>query len=264
MSQLTPSDLSILLVEPSTTQQKIIAQKLQQENVNKLEFASNQQQAIEKAKTHPDLIVTSMYYEDGDAPSLIKALRSEANLVDIPVMLVSSETKKEQLETIRQSGVVSILPKPFDSADLEQSLHSTVSLIDAHELELEFFDVKSLRVLLVDDSKLARHFIRKVLLSLGIDNIDLACDGDEGIEKINTNSYDLLVTDFNMPNVNGRELAEYVRTQSDQSHIPILMVSSESNEEYLKDIKKSGVNALCDKPFQPEVVRSILQQLLED
>ena len=75
--------------------------------------------------------------------------------------------------------------------------------------------------------------------------------------------FDLVVTDFNMPEVDGRELTRYIREQSQQSHLPILMVTSESQAAHLANIEKDGVNALCDKPFEPKFVKEILYRLLE-
>ena len=59
------------------------------------------------------------------------------------------------------------------------------------------------------------------------------------------------------------ELTRFIRTQSGQSHLPILMVSSEANETHLANIEQAGVNALCDKPFESDNVRRILYNLLE-
>ena len=76
-------------------------------------------------------------------------------------------------------------------------------------------------------------------------------------------SFDLVVTDYNMPEVNGRELTQYIRVQSQQSHIPVLMVTSESSETHLANIEQDGAHALCDKPFEPQFIKKLLFQLLE-
>ncbi|NVK24649.1 MAG: response regulator [Gammaproteobacteria bacterium] len=264
MSELTPADLSILLVEPSKTQQKIIAQHLQKEEITNIEFADSVEQAIACVKLSvPDLVASAMHFSDGTALDLVGQLKNNPNTEDVPFMLVSSEHRKPQLEEFRQSGVVAILPKPFNPTDLATAINATLDLLTPNELELEYFDVHDIRVLVVDDSKLARKFVMRVLSSLGIQRITEASDGSEAIDLLKNNNYDLVVTDYNMPEVNGKELTEYIRTQSEQSHIPVLMVSSEANEAHLANIEQSGVNAMCDKPFEPENVRKILYRLLE-
>lgn len=264
MNELLPQDLSILIIEPSPTQQKMIARQLHQEDIVNIEFASDIKSAkAYLANHHPDLITSAMYFDDGTALELVRELKSDEHTADIPFMLVSSECRKEQLEAYRQSGVIAILPKPFTPEHLGTAINATLDILSAEELELSYFDVKSLRVLVVDDSRFARKFVSRVLNSLGIENITEVADGREAIETIKEHMFDLVVTDYNMPEVNGKELTEYIRNESEQSHIPVLMVSSESNEAHLANIEQSGVNAMCDKPFEPENVKKILYSLLE-
>ena len=59
-----------------------------------------------------------------------------------------------------------------------------------------------------------------------------------------------------MPSVDGLALTQYIRNESQQSHIPILMVSSEANDAHLSNVSSAGVNALCDKPFEPNIVKT--------
>lgn len=264
MSNLAPSDLSILVVEPSRTQQKIIAKELAKVDISQVDFADGVEAAVRRiVNSVPDLITSAMYFEDGTALDLVERLKDTESYSDIPFMLVSSEHKKEQLEVFRQSGVVAILPKPFSPEHLNTAIKTTLDLLATDELELSFFDIKSVRVLVVDDSRLARNFISRVLNNLGIDLITQVDDGSEAIKILDTEMFDLVVTDYNMPEVNGEELTRFIRTQSGQSHIPILMVSSEANDAHLANIEKAGVNALCDKPFESENVRRILYNLLE-
>ena len=72
----------------------------------------------------------------------------------------------------------------------------------------------------------------------------------------------MIVTDYNMPEMDGREFTEFVRTRSGQSSVPILMVSSEQNRNRLAAVQNAGVSALCDKPFDPRLVRDLILKLL--
>jgi two-component system chemotaxis response regulator CheY len=204
-----------------------------------------------------------MYFDDGTALELLHQVRNNSAISDTPFMLVTSEDKRENLEEFKQSGVIALLPKPFTSNHLAAAISTTMDLLSVDELDLEYFDVHEIRVLLVDDSRLARNHIRRVLNNLGLLKITEAADGSEAITLLNDNMYDLVVTDYNMPEVDGRELTQYVRNVSEQSHIPILMVTSESNDAHLENIVKDGVNALCDKPFEPQNVKKILYKILE-
>ena len=264
MNALAPADLSILLIEPSDTQRKIIKQQLEKEGIRQITTASCPADALELVRKHPhDLIASSMYFEKGTALELLKEIRNDEHISDIPFMLVTSEYKKENLEEFKQSGVVALLPKPFTREHLGAAINNTIDLLSVDEMELEYFDVHEIRVLLVDDSRLARNHIRRVLVNLGLNKVTEAADGKQAIELLNDNMYDLIVTDYNMPEVDGKMLTRYVRQESNQCHIPILMVTSESNESHLANIEQDGVNALCDKPFEPKFVKKLLFQLLE-
>ncbi len=265
MSHLSPNELSILLVEPSDTQRRIIIQHLQQEGIVSIQTAANIEEAKAVVGRHkPDLIASPMHFEDGTAIDLLSYLRVNSDYKDIQFMLVSSECRREQLEIFRQSGVVAILPKPFHAEHLGKALNATIDLLSHDELDLSHFDVHDVRVLVVDDSRMARNVIKRTIGNLGIKLITEAEDGAQAIELMRNNMFDLVITDYNMPSIDGLALTQFIRNESQQSHIPILMVSSEANDTHLSNVSQAGVNALCDKPFEPQLVKQLLFQLLEE
>ena len=264
MTSLQPNELSILLIEPSDTQRKIMLKQLAQHDITEVTAANNITSANKILNRHQfDLIISSLYLEDGTALALLKQIRADEIHAETAFMLVSSENKRENLEEFKQSGVVAILPKPFTTEHLHSAINNTLDLLTSDDIELEYFDVHQIRVLLVDDSALARKFIKRVLNNLGLLKVTEACDGSEAISLLADNMFDLVVTDYNMPEVDGRQLTRFIREQSQQSHLPILMVTSESNDTHLANIETDGVNALCDKPFEPEYVKQVLYRLLE-
>ncbi|BAJ00298.1 response regulator [Shewanella violacea] len=264
MSMLLPSELSILLVEPSDTQRKIISNRLSEEGIINIQNAKSLDEALTIIDRHqPDLVACAMHFEDGTALNLLKHLKSNDKYQDIQFLLVSSECRREHLEVYRQSGVVSILPKPFSSVHLGKALNATIDLLSNDELDLNHFDVHNLRVLLVDDSMMARNIIKRTISNLGLRLITEASDGAQAIELMKSNMFDLVITDYNMPSVDGLALTQFIRNDSQQSHVPILMVSSEANEAHLSNVSHAGVNALCDKPFEPQLVKQLLYQLLD-
>ncbi|MCV6591254.1 MAG: response regulator [Marinobacterium sp.] len=265
MQSLSPSDLNIMLVEPSAMQRKIIIQQLQKEQVEAIDQAQSCEQALERIRAvTPDLIISALHFEDGTGLDLLQTIRNDPQLEELPFMLISSETRREQLEQFKQSGVVAILPKPFNRQHLGSAINATLDLLTAEELELELYDIDKLRVLVVDDSRMARKVIRRVLTNLGVQNFQEAADGSEAIELLSQHVFDLVVTDYNMPEVTGLELTEHIRRSDTYSHLPVMMVTSEANDAHLSHVAQSGVNAIADKPFEPEFVKRILGRLLED
>ncbi|MEH6443087.1 MAG: response regulator [Oceanospirillaceae bacterium] len=265
MEELNPSELSVLLIEPSKMQQNIILKKLNQEKVTKIEFADGKLEAIAKIlKYPPDLVISNLHYQDGTAIELLHLLRKHEQYAGLPFVLISSEQRRNHLEVFKQSGILAILTKPFAQSALQKALRSAISFLNAEELYLENYDVNTLRVALVDDSKLARRAIARVLNNLGLNNITEFADGKFAIEYLQDNEIDLLVTDYNMPQVNGIELTTYVRQSPQHSHVPVLMVTSEAKDSHLEKVREAGVDAILDKPFDTTNIKSILIKMFQD
>jgi len=265
MERLSQSDLSILLVEPSAMQRKVIGHELNEEKVTTIDQASNIAEAIDNINAFPpDLIASALYFEDGTAMDLLRQIRDIPATTETPFMLVSSETRHAQLEAFKQAGVIAILPKPFSRENLNKALNATIDLLSPEELQLSNDDISNMTALVVDDSKLARTFIVKVLNNLGVFNIREAIDGAEAQSILTEGGIDFVVTDYNMPNVDGAELTSFIRSNKDISHLPVMMVTSEQDETKLSHINHSGIDALVDKPFAPDQVRRLLHGLLEN
>lgn len=266
MENIALSDLNILLVEPSDTQRKIITSLLIKEDVGEIDAVSTIAEAKSALKSHgSDLVVSAMYFGDGTGLELLKSMKESDETSSIPFMLVSSENKVSKLEEFKQAGVAAILPKPFQPVHLSRALKASLDLINAEELDLELFDVHEVRVLLVDDSRLARNHIRRVLEGMGLKKILEAENGAMALTLIKDNTFDLVVTDYNMPEMDGRELSEFIRFNPETAHVPIIMVTSESTESlHMANIQQTGVNALCDKPFEASEVRKMLASLLSE
>lgn len=264
MGMLSPADLNILIVEPSLTQRNVILKELQNEGVSSVDVCGCKTDALNKIHAvRPDLVISSLHFEDGTGLDLLRAIRSDAEMDDLPFMLVSSETRRNQLEEFKQSGVVAILPKPFTRVHIVQAINSTLDLLSQDDIELDLYDVERLRVLVVDDSRLARKIVIRVLNNLGMQNITQADDGSTAIELLSESTFDLVVTDYNMPEVNGLELTEFIRRSEAHNHLPVLMVTSEANDAHLENVVKSGVNAIANKPFEPDNVKRLLVSILE-
>jgi len=256
-------ELSVLLVEPSSTQRKIIQEYLSVANVHNVDWVKTGTEAIKHMQMSPsDITISAMHLEDMTGTDLIQKMRETDGLMNIPFMLVSSETHYRYLEPIRQAGTIALLPKPFNQEQLDTALQSALLYLSPENIDTGDIQVEDLNTLVVDDSSTARKHITRVLTNMGFENITHAQNGAEAVELVENNFYDLIVTDYNMPEMNGGELIEHVRTKSNQSSVPILMVSSESDENRIANVQKSGVSAICDKPFDTQTVRQILKTIL--
>ncbi len=265
MHKKTLGDLYVLLVEPSTSQAKYIHRELKEAGVTHFEIATDGQSANDvMRKFSPDLVISSMYLPDMTAIELIHKIREDEALEDIAFMLISSETGFNYIDPIKQAGVSAILPKPFTSDQLKRGLYNSLDILNPEELELGEYNIEDLSVLIVDDSSLARKCIARELKGLGIENITEADDGESAVPLLEEHFYDFVVTDYNMPHMDGKELIKYIRSKSNQQSIPVLMVTSEGDKGQLAAIEQAGVSGICDKPFESDTVRTLIQTMMSD
>ncbi len=263
MKSISIDQVSILLVEPSVTQQRIISDQLGKLGIQRIDTVRDGESALDDMTMHPpDLVISAMHLPDITGTELVQRMRGDSMLRDIAFMLISSETQFRYLDPIRQAGVIAILPKPFAPEQLQRALYTTLDFLDPEALQLSTYSAEELNVLVVDDSSTARRFIKKVLGKLGIEQIKEAENGLQARNLIEHDFFDLIVTDYNMPEMDGAELVAYIREQSNQAGVPILMVSSESDEGRLAAVQQSGVSAICDKPFEVDNVRGLIEKML--
>ena len=257
-------DLSTLVVEPSAMQSKLLLAELVKAGISRADAVRTGAEALERIRREPiSLVVSAFHLPDMTGAELIQAMRAETELADIPFILVSSETRHQLLDPVRQSGASGILPKPFDQAQLEAALRAVLDFLNLDDsLDEAGFALDELRVMVVDDSPMARKFMRQVLANLGVKHFFEAENGRQAAEMLSDNAVDLVVTDYNMPEMDGKALIQFIRTQSWQKEVPVLMVTSEDNQSRLAAVQELGVVGMCDKPFEPNTVRTLLGRLL--
>ena len=265
MKPLDLSDLTLSIVEPSVVQAKVIINYLNRFSVTKVQYYTNGSDALDSARRFPpDLVLSAMYLPDMTGKDLVLAIRSDRQLENTPFVLVSSETSIRELDPIRQAGVVAILPKPFELHQLRQALTATLDILALEEEALADYSLEHINVLVVDDSSMSRKQIYRVVSHLGIENVDFAENGKEAVALLAKRFYDLIITDYNMPEMDGEELVRYVRHSSACSSIPILAVTSEANESKLASIQKAGISEIFDKPFEPATLKAAILRLLSE
>jgi len=260
------SSIYVTVIEPSKVQRHIIIGHLNSYGINNIEEFSEAKPALEHMlSSPPDLVLSSMHLPDMTGTDLVTQMRGLGALEHITFLLISSETHYRYLEPIRQAGAIAILPKPFSREEMGMALRSTLDYITDFEGDSDREEYDALRVLIVDDSKMSRNYIKQMLDSLSIHSVDTAKDGSEALEFIaNGSRYDLIITDYNMPNVDGKELVEHIRSHSEQPTVPILMVTSEQNESRLAAVQSAGVSAICSKPLSYDTVKQLVEQLVTD
>jgi two-component system chemotaxis response regulator CheY len=120
-----------------------------------------------------------------------------------------------------------------------------------------------MKFLIVDDSPTMLRIIRNALNEIGHDNIDEASDGEEAMTMLESSDPDFVVTDWNMPNMNGVDLARNIRDHPQYKNLPILMITTRGMKEDVKTAMKAQVNNYIVKPFEPEVLDEKIDHCLQ-
>jgi len=117
---------------------------------------------------------------------------------------------------------------------------------------------KDISILVVDDFSTMRRIIKNILRDVGFNNVKEADDGSTGWEAIQKNTFDLIVTDWNMPIMTGLELLKKIRANDATKHLPVLMVTAETKKEQIIVAAQSGVNGYIVKPFTAATLKAKL------
>jgi len=119
-------------------------------------------------------------------------------------------------------------------------------------------------ILIVDDSSLTRAIIAKSirLSGVAVDGLFQAGDGREGLELLRSRPVELVLTDINMPEMDGVELVKRMRSEENLKEIPVVVISSDGSQARAEQLRGLGISAYLRKPFTPEAFREIITSIL--
>lgn len=119
-----------------------------------------------------------------------------------------------------------------------------------------------MKFLVVDDSPTMRRIVCNALQELGYSEVTEVGDGKEAIEKLGANPVEFVITDWNMPKMNGLELTQAIRKHPQWDKLPILMVTTRGMKEDIVAAMHARVNNYVVKPFTPEVLRDKIDTIM--
>ena len=122
---------------------------------------------------------------------------------------------------------------------------------------------KNLNFLVVDDFSTMRRIVRNLLKELGYNNVEEAEDGAEALDKLNTGKFQFVVSDWNMPNLDGLEMLKRIRASDTLKHLPVLMVTAEAKKENIIAAAQAGANGYVVKPFSAATLEEKLDRIFE-
>lgn len=280
----TPSiapSIRVLFVERSRVQLAIFRKYLEAQGITHTTAAANGAQALEIVSADlpdadlPECVVCSLSLEDMSGVDLIRKLRAIAGDRAPGGVLISSET--DSRDEAAHSGLdhLTVLLKPFTPEELVNAINqvtgqsievrvsdSSVIGIPTHKSTVREKPHRSAaKVLIVDDSSTSRLHERLVLQQLGFAHFVDVADAQAGIDAAKSNPFDLIVTDYNMPLMNGDAMISLLRKMPATASVPIVMVTTETEPAKLNPVRALGVEAIFGKAFRPEDVAPVIDRL---
>lgn len=122
---------------------------------------------------------------------------------------------------------------------------------------------KNLRFLVVDDFATMRRIVRNLLKDLGFTNVEEAEDGQDALAKLQDSTFDFVISDWNMPNMDGLELLTTIRKDPAMAQMPVLMVTAEAKKENIIAAAQAGASGYIVKPFTAATLEEKLNKIFE-
>ncbi len=120
-----------------------------------------------------------------------------------------------------------------------------------------------MKILIVDDFSTMRRIIKNLLRDLGFNNTSEADDGQTALPMLKSGNFDFLVTDWNMPGMDGLSLLKEVRADEELGKMPVLMVTAEAKREQIVVAAEAGVNGYVVKPFTAITLKEKIDKIFE-
>ncbi|UDJ83656.1 chemotaxis response regulator CheY [Kosakonia oryzae] len=121
----------------------------------------------------------------------------------------------------------------------------------------------NLRFLVVDDFSTMRRIVRNLLKDLGFNNVEEAEDGLDALNKLRSSTFDFVISDWNMPNMDGLQLLTEIRNDAAFSKMPVLMVTAEAKKENIIAAAQAGASGYVVKPFTAATLEEKLNKIFE-
>lgn len=121
----------------------------------------------------------------------------------------------------------------------------------------------NMKFLVVDDFSTMRRIVRNLLKELGFTNVQEAEDGVDALNKLRGESFDFVVSDWNMPNMTGIDLLRAIRADEKLKHLPVLMVTAEAKRENIIEAAQAGASGYVVKPFTAGTLDEKLKKIFE-
>lgn len=245
----------IFVVDSSRLFVRTVEQELESEHWTVESAASASAGLMRIIRGRPRLLITGVEVGEINGFDLCHLCKRLPDFSGMPVIIVSSHATKAAQRQAAEAGADFFLPKTADVVEklvgLLRTKWGAVPLPVAPSREIQ-------RVLLVDDSKVMRQIIRNILAGAGITEVVEAGNGQQAFKQLELAPVDLIMTDWNMPVMNGLEFTKALRRHPRFAATPLVMVTTEGGKRALAEAEAAGIDGHLCKPFSHEAMKAFL------
>jgi response regulator RpfG family c-di-GMP phosphodiesterase len=244
----------ILIVDDSAVVRKSLI-KLLEEMGAKVTAAEDGEQGLDIALSNQfDLIITDVEMPKMGGYTLCLKLKNNPSTRGIPIIILSTQDSDEAIERGFQAGATAYISKSEAMSQLKKTIGEVLD-------KSSFKQERS--ILVVDDSKTIRFLVEKGLSEAGF-HVLTATNGKEGLKMIKIKEPDLILSDINMPEMDGIEFCKHVKADPDWAAVPFVVMSSHSERSLVRGMIDQGATTYIVKPFNLEQLVVTIENLLSD
>ncbi len=245
----------ILIVDDSRMVRNVIKGYLTEFDCETIEAGDGQTGLHLAQKNRFDLIITDVEMPGKSGIEMCRELKDDPANRSVPILIISSFDSEEDIHKGFQAGATAYLSKDEVPNQLFSSVESILS-------KSSFNNSKS--ILIVDDSAVIRHLVTTELSKVGY-RIFTAENGRDGLDKLETLTMpDLIISDIDMPVMNGFEFCEAVKGDERFKSIPFIVMSTNSDRGHMQRMLKRGAQAYLVKPFNMDQLTILVDKMLSD
>ena len=201
-------------------------------------------------------------------PEFTNLLKSKSILDSINLIFINDEIIEEAKKDIYASGVDYVLPRIVEKSVLFNAIHSSPLLIPKDETikvyshHKKFNSSKSIKILIAEDNPANQYLFKRILTYSGFE-VTIANDGQEAIDELNKQSYDLCLMDMQMPIMSGVQAIKLYRYLVPESTMPFIILTANATQEATKACKETGAEAYLTKPIRAHILVDKIHELID-
>lgn len=254
---------SILLVDDKQELRLLLSRRLEQVGYLVTQ-AINGRHALKLMECERfDLVLLDLNMPDMDGLATLQAIKARQELAATPVAMLTATSSRESVVKCLGLGAVDYLIKPINPLELTQRVHRCLEVRAAPaEPTVQLGDVAGSRILIVDDEPLNLKLLERRLAQMGYQAV-CAASGQQALERLARTTFDAVLLDVQMPEMNGFELLAAIRANPAWQGLPVLMLSADGSQATIDQCYRDGADDYLVKPYHTPDLQMRLGVLLD-